>query len=154
MTNGRHRRVAIAAICLLTTAGCADGDPQPSTPTVTPLPIPSTAPATAAGGTLQLYVSNQSFDDPTVAIQVTVDRVIVVERSFEVEGQHTWVPFPLVLPAGSRTIEARTNSGATLSVVVTVPPGGSHHAVISYWKGDGEPARLSWEESAEPIAFA
>ena len=105
-------------------------------------------------GTLQLFVSNQSFDDDTVTIEVAVDGVTVVDEDFHVGSQHTWVNFPLVLPAGERTVRARADTGVVLDETVTVPAGDAYYAVLQYWDYEGEPRQFTWDESAEPVGFA
>jgi hypothetical protein len=108
----------------------------------------------AAAGTLQLYVSNQSFDDETVRIRVTVDGAEVVDQRFDVGSQHNWITFPLTLPAGTRRIEAVSDTGVTLSETVTIPASGTHYAVIDYWDDSNEPRKLTFHDSSEPIGFA
>lgn len=144
--------VAFSACLVVALAACSgDGDVQgrPPSATATPLPVPS-----GPTGTLQLFVSNQSFDDDTVGIVVTIDGRTVVDEDFEVGSQHNWVTFPLVLPAGPRVVQARSDTGITLQEEVTVPAGGTHYAVIDYWDYKGEPKRLTFRESAEPMGFA
>ncbi len=104
-------------------------------------------------GTLQLYVSNQSFDDDTVNIAVTIDGTTVVDEEFHVGNQHIWVNFPLVLRAGDRSVRARADTGVVLDETVTVPDGGTYYAVLQYWD-EGEQRQFSWNESAEPVGFA
>lgn len=141
--------LAVAATLAACGGGTQDDNGGPPSPTATPLPV-----ASGASGTLNLFVSNQSFRDDTVGIVVRVDGKTVVDQDFEVGSQHNWASFPLVLPAGTRTVDAVADTGIRMRGTVTVPAGGTHWAVVDYWDYEDEPKKLSFHESAEPIAFA
>jgi hypothetical protein len=102
---------------------------------------------------LILSVSNQSFDDEEVHLTVTIDDVTVVDGEFYVEGQHTWVRFPLAVPPGGHEIAATSDSGATLEESFVVPRGTTRYAVIDHWTEDGA-GDLTWQFSRRPFAFA
>lgn len=99
-----------------------------------------------------LFVSNQSFDDEEVRMTVAVDGVVVVDDEFHVEGQHTWIKFPLGISRGAHEVTAESDSGATISETFQVPGNATRFAVLEYW-GKGDPAFLSWSFHRQPIAF-
>lgn len=101
---------------------------------------------------LVLYVSNQSYDDETVRIEVVVDDVAVVDDEFAVEGQHNWIQFPLAMEAGRHEVTARADSGATLRESFEVPGDEPRYAVLDHW-GRGDGAELTWLFETEPIGF-
>lgn len=102
---------------------------------------------------LVLYVSNQSFEDESVRLELAVDGVTVVDGEFRVEGQHTWIRFPLSLSAGSHSLTAESDTGATLKVSFRVPGDEARYAVVNYW-GDGHTPELTWLFQREPVGFA
>lgn len=101
---------------------------------------------------LVLHVSNQSFDDETVHLEVAVDGVRVVKRDFAVEGQHTWVTFALALPPGRHEVSARSDSGARLRETFRTREGEPRYALIDHWGEEGS-AELDWRVQREPMAF-
>lgn len=124
----------------LDTATATDTATSPATATATGSP-----PIHAVGhdaADLVLVISNQSFEDETVRIDVQVDGVEVVDQDFAVEGQHNWIWFPLAAPSGERTVEVTADTGATETFTVEVPDDGPIHATVDYWyypdQGDGQ----------------
>lgn len=111
-----------------------------------------------ADADLVLYVSNQSFDDETVRLEVSVDGVTVVDGNFDVGNQHEWVQFPLALGPGRHELRADSDSGATLRKTFTVPADEPRYAVVDHWGanrwGGGDTAELTWLFQAEPVAFS
>ena len=95
----------------------------------------------SATGNVIIYVSNQSYEKPTVDITVMVGDKQAVKRDFKVERQHKWVPFRFQLEPGTHLIKARTNQGkatfeGTLEVDAAVP---QYWTVLSYWNSDKRP---------------
>ncbi|GGO72134.1 hypothetical protein [Nocardioides deserti] len=145
--------VALVAGLLPLVAGCGQEEPAGGSPDAAP---PTTGPirlVAAEDADLHLYVSNQSFDDPDVRITVEVDGVLVVDDDFAVEGQHTWISFPLALPPGAHRVTATSDSGAELKQSVRVPRGEDRYAVVEHWTEAGEHV-LTWFAQREPIGFA
>lgn len=103
---------------------------------------------------LLLYLSNQSFEDETVNLTVTIDDVTVVDGGFAVENQHNWVSFPLALSPGRHQITAQSDSGATLRTSFEIPRVQKRYAVIDHWTEEGGPADLTWQFQRLPLAFA
>ena len=136
----------VAATLAILAAGCgsfaAEREPDPT---------PRGSPARA---NVVLYVSNQSFERPTVDIRVEVDGRIVVDDEFPVEGQHNWVEFRLELPAGKHTLRAETQAGdATTTRTFRVK--GRRWAVLDYWCcDDASDPKFTFEVSKKRIAFA
>lgn len=154
-----RRVLALAALVLsFSAAGCGEQrgeDPSPD------------AEATAADSKVRvvdeadanfvLHVSNQSYDDETVRIEVVVDDVTVVDGDFAVEGQHNWIQFPLAVEPGTHEITARAGSGARLAESFEVPADEPRYAVIDHWGEDDGPEddgpELSWLFQADGPAF-
>lgn len=103
---------------------------------------------------LAVIVSNQSFDDPEVGLTVTVDGELMIERSFAVEGQHTYVSYRLPLEPGEHRVVARADTGATHERVVSLGTE-RRYLAVSYWGGEpSSPDAFSVEESDEPFGIA
>jgi hypothetical protein len=156
--RGRSRPILVPvrlalALALWALVGCG-GDKG-----VDPVPHPDVSPANAAvrlvdeaEADLVLYVSNQSFDDEEVRLTVAIDGVTVVDDDFHVEGQHTWISFPLALSSGGHEISAESDSGATLRESFEVPGDKVRYAVIDHWRED-DSADLTWRFQRQPVAF-
>ena len=103
---------------------------------------------------LTLYVSNQSFDEPTIGIRIELDGDAVVDDAFDVEGQHNWVRFDPEVTSGSHTLHAVSATGAESTTDFVIPDGASRWIVVEYWfhVHDGPP-RLVVRIFDEPVAF-
>lgn len=124
--------------------------------TTTSLPTPPTTPAPppnemwcthgdpAVADTL-LWVSNQSFDDPSQRIVVRIDGAVVVDQVFAVEGQHTFVSWCLTLGPGSHTVTAEVPGSAQMAVVDATAGNG---VVVLAWDGGDVRAETSvrWQD--------
>lgn len=106
--------------------------PQPSMPIPTAPPGPPATPTCSDGSTgdAVVWVSNQSFADPTQRIEVRIDGAVLVDQDFDVEMQHTYVMFCVDLGAGMHLITAST-ADDTVSVAATAGNG----VVVSAWDG-------------------
>ncbi len=82
---------------------------------------------------LHLWVSNQSFENETVDISVSIDGDEVIDESFAVEGQHNWVLFPLAVPPGEHRLTAVSGTGVEFGRTIMLPKGDRRHAVLDYW---------------------
>ena len=101
---------------------------------------------------LYLYVSNQSFEDPEVHIQVLVDGKQALADTFDVKDQHHWVLFPMNFEKGSRTLEARArghSADTTFQFELGDPP---LWAVLDFWSDEGE-AHFTFRESEQRPGF-
>ena len=141
-------KVGLAALALAFTAACGLGTP----------PVGSSkdlGPAsTPAPGNFRLYVSNQSFDRPTVDIAVFIDGVRVAAREFEVKGQHNWIEFGAELAAGEHELRAVSESGDA-ELVKTFTSGSKNWAVVDYWCcGEPEDPHFTFHLSDKPVGFA
>lgn len=105
-------------------------------------------------GNFTLYVSNQSFERPTIDVRVEIDGRIVVAEEFEVEDQHNWLEFRLPLRPGSHVIHATSRrGGAELRRTFRVK--GKRWAVLDYWCcDDAADPRFTFDVSKRPVAFA
>lgn len=112
-TNRRHRtsiaaaRAPVLLLSALSLASCqsSEGDPNGR---------PEAGAADAAAqedANLVLYVTNQSFAMSPVDIRVAIDGDVVVDQSFDVGSQHTFVRFPLEVDAGEHEIVASARGG-------------------------------------------
>lgn len=100
-----------------------------------------------------LYVSNQSFEDTAVHLTVAVDGVTVVNGDFHVEGQHTWIQFPLALPPGAHEVVAESDTEATLRESFETPTGETRYAVIEHWTKSNGVGYLTWRFQRDVLAF-
>jgi hypothetical protein len=140
----------LLAACALT-ACSSDEDPTPH-PQVT-APDSAVRLVGPDEADLVLYVSNQSFEDETVRMKVTVDGVTVVDGNFHVEGQHNWVRYPLRLSPGSHQVVAESDSGAALNESFQLPGDEARYAVVDY-RAEDDSAELSWRFQRDPLTFA
>ena len=98
----RSMRIALAGrVASLLAAACGAGSAPPLGSPKDLAPVTTPAP-----GNFRLYVSNQSFDRPTVDIAVFIDGVRIAAREFEVKGQHNWIEFGAELTAGEHKLRA------------------------------------------------
>ncbi len=101
------------------------------------------------------YVSNQSFEEPTMTITITMDEAVVVDQKFDVGNQHGWVEFDLALPAGEHSLVATAGNGAEFSTEFVTVEGQEIWAIVDYWTPTGEITNhFSFTASDEPIHFA
>ena len=157
----RRLTAAVSATLLAgTLAACG-----PTETEVTAGPSPAPSPSTPAAeirvveedeADLQLWVSNQSFEDDPVEVTIAIDGVEVVSEPFEVEGQHSWILFPVMAPPGEHVLTATSDTGATLEQRFTLPEQGLRYAVVDYWFYPNEKAgrHFSWLIQKRPVGFA
>lgn len=103
-----------------------------------------------------IVVSNQSFDEPTMPVQVVIDDTTVVDAAFEVVGQHEYVGYELTLEPGPHTLVATSGSGAARTETVVIESGVPQHLYLGYWSdtdGTGGPT-FDYRASAEPLGIA
>lgn len=123
-------------------------DPSHARFCLLPRPQPAAPPFT-------LYVSNQSFDEPTVHITISIDDTVIVDQAFDVEGQHNWIAFEPQVGPGTHLLQATSDTGATFSVEFVLPDGEPRWAVVDYWTpGSGSADPFTFHISDEPIGFA
>lgn len=131
-------RTLLPAILLV--AGCA----STSTPA-------GTAPEPA---NLVLYVSNQSFADDPVNIRVELAGRVVVDGSFRVESQHTWIEHELAVPVGTHQVRVSSDTGVESTYELVVPRGQTRWAVVEYWYYPQDtPRSFTFRVSDEPVGF-
>jgi len=144
LRNEAGNLVAVATVV----AGNGGWGPSHARYCVMPRPAPASAPFT-------LYVSNQSFDDPTVRIAISIDDQVVVEQDFDVEGQHNWITFEPEIGPGDHTLSAVSDTGAEYTVDFVVPAAEPRWAVVDYWWYPEQGARqFTFDISDKPIGFA
>ncbi len=164
--------LAAGVICLLVAAcesspGSTSSEDMQGATATAELPSSSRAEASTgarAGGVrlvdeahadLVLYVSNQSFADSPVVIEVAIDGVVLVDQAFAVEGGHNWFTFPTSLPPGEHMLTATSDTGVATQETIEIPEGERRWAALDYWYSpEGEPRSFTWNVSAEPIGFA
>lgn len=110
---------------------------------------------------VMLYVSNQSFEDSEVTIDVTIDGESIIDRSFDVGNQHNWIPFLIRLAPGDHTLEAASSTGATYSTSFEVADAAVRYAALDYWYyppsdngSDSTPRSFTFTIQDDPIGFA
>lgn len=135
----------VAVVTVVTSNG--GWDPSHARYCNLPRPDPPPAPFT-------LYVSNQSFEDATVGITVTIDGEVVIDQDFAVEGQHNWIEFTPTIEPGDHTLMATSNTGAELTIDFALPESEPRWAVLDYWHSpEEEPGRFTFNISDQPLAF-
>jgi hypothetical protein len=145
----------IVVIALLVMAACGNGVASSSQASSDghDSPSPSENP-TASAPPLTLYVSNQSFEDATVWITISIDGEVVVDQNFAVKDQHNWITFEPAVEPGDHTLTASSDTGAELSVEFTTRAREPRWAVVAYWwYPDDIPRSFTFDIHDEPIAF-
>ena len=156
---------AVAALLLLTTVaacGAATGAPDAAGPGA-PSASASSASQSSSGvrlvgedeANLQLWVSNQSFVDDPVSIEIRIDGTPVVSQPFAVEGQHNWVLFTIAAPPGPHEVSMVAGNGTDLVKRFVLPEHGRRYAVVNYWNYPDDGGRhFEWTIQSKPVAFA
>ena len=157
-----RRLLVVLAVAVSFLAGCGDDavvEARPAaggTPTTGTSTTGTPADVRVVGedeARLRLFVSNQSFVDDPVRVTVAIDGVPVVDQDLVVEGQHTWVDFPLALPPGRHELVATSGTGARLTERFRTGEQ-TRYAVINYWNYEDEDGRfLDWRIQDDPVAF-
>ena len=99
---------------------------------------------------LIVRVSNQSFDDPEVALSAALDGVALFDQVFAVEGQHTVTLFGVEVAPGSHTLRVVSDSGAQAEQTFDLPPGEQRWLVVDYWYLDPNAEGDSWGGEQDP----
>ena len=119
-------------------------------------PAPDGAPRLVAedAANLHLWLSNQSFEDPSVRLTVEIDGVRLVDDEFAVEGQHNFVAFPIAVAPGRHHVVVTSDTGARIERTITVPERGDRWAAALFWTGEkGGPDFLDWMFQDHPIGW-
>lgn len=99
-----------------------------------------------------LYVSNQSYEDEFIRIQVSIDGKLVIDREFFVYNQHTHVEYAFHLTKGKHKLLIRASDADVTSErqieIVT-----QHWAAVSYWHDKRTPRQFGFDLKAEKIYF-
>jgi hypothetical protein len=134
----------LVAVVMVLLAGCT-------------APVPDGPKAGTAGRSLHLYVSNQSFDQPTADLLVTVDGEPLFDGEADVEGQHNWMLREADLAPGEHVVEALERAtGTRASQTFDLPEGEERWVVVDYWNplGDeGDPPGFTISVHDEQVAF-
>ena len=80
-----------------------------------------------------LYVSNQSFDMPTIDIRVELDDQLAISGDFHVEGQHTWLRFDFGLAPGPHRIRVTTPDVTDIALDQMFQMDDRKWGVVSFW---------------------
>ena len=137
------QRLAVAVALALLVAGCLEAAPEPAAPTEDP--------------NVPVYVSNQSFEQPTADLLVTIDGVALFDGDAEVEGQHNWMLREAALAPGTHKVEAlERDTGTRGSKLFNLPAGQERWIVVDYWTGtsDDEDPHFTISVHDEAVAFA
>ncbi len=95
---------------------------------------------------LHLFVSNQSFDDPTVELTLSIDGTVLVSGPFDVESQHNWCEFLVKTSPGRHLLSVVSDTGAEMREHFAVAKKGRRYAVIDYWYSAlKERPHFTWE---------
>ncbi|MBM7490455.1 hypothetical protein JOD64_001677 [Micromonospora luteifusca] len=104
---------------------------------------------------LHLWVSNQSFRDDPVVLTISIDGIAIVDQRFTVEGQHTFVLFPVRVPPGGHVVRVVSATGVDFQERFTMPERGRRYAAVGYVNAVDDSGRaIDWLIRSTPIAFA
>ena len=109
-----------------------------------------------AGGEVLLWVSNQSVEDDTVDVTVTIDGQPVVADELKVENQHNWIGYYVTgLTPGEHQVAARSGTGADFAGSFTLPEGEPRWLVVDYWfdPDNAEGRHFTFTESDHAVMF-
>jgi hypothetical protein len=128
-------------------------EPEPGVP-VTPLKLGDVSAAgNIASEILHLYVSNQSFTDPLVSIDIYIDDRHVISGDFDVGSQHSWFEFEILVPVGSHSLKASSRS-QDLELQQTIDVPAERWAVVDYWNDGGEEIeKFAVSVHDQPVSF-
>jgi hypothetical protein len=151
------------------------GNEAASQPTVPPMAVASTVPSTIPGlGVVEaapgfqieptdevfvLLVSNQSFEDDPVGLQISIDGQVVADDRYDVGSQHTVTTYVVRgLAPGSHELSVASDTGVSFASRVTTAEGRPRWAYLTYWyypddTEDPQGRYLAVSESDEPIAL-
>lgn len=138
----------LVAVVLTATAGCSVARVRAGFPL--PQARQTVDPAEAD---FVLTISNQSFIEPEIRLDVRIDGVVVVDGPFAVGGQHNFASYPLALGSGPHTLQARTESGVTIAKTFQIPADRTRYGVLMYWNYEDEPKRFEWSVTDAPPMF-
>lgn len=151
-----------------TTAPAASTTAPPRQPPITTAPgaIPLAVEAYPTGTTppvvaadepvFVLVVSNQSFEDDTVGMVITIDGQVVADDAYEVREQHTTSTYHVRgLAPGAHDVEVATNTGVGYGTTIRIPESGAHWAYVTYWyyPDDAKGRYVDLTEFDEPVAI-
>ena len=110
----------------------------------------------AGASTLMLYISNQSFEDNNVRIEVRLDGRALIARQFAVSNQHNWIPHSVTLDAGTHTLTATSDTGVNHSATFEIADAQTRYAVLDYWYYPNDPSaprNFSFTVQDDPVGF-
>ena len=104
-----------------------------------------------------LFVSNQSFAEPTVDITATIDGKGVIATNLKVENQHHWEIYSVRLSKGRHDLHVEAKRGEVL-LDTSFEVKERHWGLLSYWggsgKNEGKLHGLTFDLLDKPPAFA
>lgn len=148
------RTVILAATTLLTVVGCAETNAAPDSPVTPGSSLAGVRTVEEREADLHLWVSNQSFKDDPVVLEISIDHTEVVAQPFEVGSQHNWVLFPIKVSPGRHVLSVVSDTGVEMRKRFTVPETGRRYALIDYWRyADEESRHINWHIQSRPLHF-
>lgn len=119
---------------------------QPTVPPTVPATVPSTIPDLAVVEAAQgfeieptdevfvLMVSNQSFEDDRVGLQISIDGQVVADDRYVVGSQHTVTTYVVRgLAPGSHELSVTSDTGVSFVSRVRAAEGRPRWAYLTYW---------------------
>jgi hypothetical protein len=119
---------------------------QPTVPPTVPATVPSTIPDLAVVEAAQgfeieptdevfvLMVSNQSFEDDPVGLQISIDGQVVADDRYVVGSQHTVTTYVVRgLAPGSHELSVTSDTGVSFVSRVRAAEGRPRWAYLTYW---------------------
>lgn len=156
MLTSPSLRAMLAVAALSASAGCGTGqgeDPAPDPDVTSPDAEIRLVDETDPDANFTLVITNQSYDDEEVQLEVKVDGITVVNGDFHVEGQHNFVSYPLALRPGTHELTASSDDfNEALQETFEVPPGKVRFGLIEHWTRK-DSADLGWRLQRQGIAI-
>jgi hypothetical protein len=102
-------------------------------------------------GTVGLWVSNQSFAEPSIELEVLVDGRTVAHDTYEVDAQHTFIQYEVIWSDAMDEVVVRWDGGE----VVVGPVEAGNGVIVQYWGADteGDPVQVEVVENCADVAF-
>ncbi len=100
-----------------------------------------------------MVLSNQSFKDDCVFIDVSIDGTHIIEGNFDVEDQHTLHKFEFFILPGDHTLEAQSDTGVTLERSFTISE--ETWIALFYWAYESgvAPSEFSFSAQNFPVSI-
>lgn len=100
---------------------------------------------------LIIIISNQSFANRDVKIEVAIDGKKIIDNRFKVEDQHNWLYFYYSLADGNHTIRALSEDGARIEENFDIDMNNKKWILIKYWKDEKSNPKFTYDIKTRPF---